>query len=80
MKTEVIESVYALYNSMKQEALVKQCVPDKEIGIHAMNDFCPRCAPFWLQIPFCPKHQNKLKSSGYCVECKKFYSISKEVL
>lgn len=43
---------------------------------HAMRDSCWNCAPWWFHIHVCPKHDRKLASSGYCKECRKYYSIS----
>lgn len=44
-------------------------------GGHSMRDACYGCAPYWEQYPVCPIHGEKLKKSGYCRECGKYYEI-----
>lgn len=41
-----------------------------------MRDFCGNCAPYWWDIPICSLHEKKVKASGYCEDCKKFYDLS----
>ncbi len=55
----------------KQEAVIVKCCEDK--NEHAYRDNCWNCAPFWYEIPTCPTHKRKLKRSGYCKDCKKYY-------
>ena len=45
---------------------------------HSMRDYCWSCAPFWERIPLCPTHHRKLRSSGYCQDCRKFYNLEED--
>ncbi len=46
---------------------------------HDMRDGCTTCAPWWEDVPLCPLHRTKLRQSGYCVKCRKFYDLRREV-
>lgn len=49
---------------------------------HSMRDFCSSCAPYWAEFPICPTNhvlQTKLKESGYCKKCKKFYDVRRGI-
>ena len=66
---------------MKTLAIIKDCpgvLSDGRAG-HAMRDHCWNCAPFWETIPTCPKDGSKLRTTGYCRTCRKFYAIRAEV-
>ena len=43
---------------------------------HAMRDYCWTCAPFWGLFPVCPTDHTKLAQSGYCRQCRKFYTLT----
>lgn len=42
---------------------------------HNNLDNCWSCAPYWWIIPVCPTHNWKLKESGWCKKCKKYYKM-----
>lgn len=41
------------------------------------TDNCWRCAPWWGKVYVCPNDGAKLKKSGYCGFCKKYYEVEK---
>ena len=45
---------------------------------HTMLDYCWDCAPYWWNIPICPTHRTKLKESGFCKHCRKYYNKDKQ--
>jgi hypothetical protein len=36
-------------------------------------DHCFVCIPYWGTYPICPEHGEKLRESGYCRTCRKYY-------
>lgn len=42
-----------------------------------MRDGCMVCAPWWWEVPYCPKCGWKLKVSGWCKECRKFRDVTR---
>lgn len=61
---------------MKPFATMVPCpgVINEGVYGHYMRDGCSSCAPYWEQYPTCPTHQLKLKPTGWCSACKKFYA------
>lgn len=57
---------------MKPESKRIECV--HEGGPYL--DHCWTCAPWWGRYYVCPTHSIKLKESGYCRMCKKYYIIN----
>lgn len=60
---------------MKREAIVIDCASGEELQ-HAMLDYCTTCAPFWRFFPICPVDRSKLRETGYCKKCRKFYKVT----
>ncbi len=62
----------------RRPAVMVSC-PGLQDGVyaHSMRDYCWSCAPFWEHIPTCTDGHGKLKTSGYCRTCRKFYIITK---
>lgn len=68
----------------KQNAVYVKCGNGNEAD-HMNYDNCWFCAPYWIDIATCPiMHKRfganelvrmKLKSSGYCKDCKKYYNL-----
>jgi hypothetical protein len=66
-----------------EQAIIKQCPGHIADPLeHSMRDFCGTCGEYWIDIPYCPKCESRLKSTetqlgvkAYCQECKKHYLI-----
>jgi hypothetical protein len=62
--------------SIKQPAKIVKC--SDTCDDHFYRDRCLTCAPWWDTYYRCPAHNTKLKESGYCSDCKKYYQIDEE--
>lgn len=52
------------------------CEANSNAYEHSMGYYCWTCAPYWRFVPVCPTHKRKLKASGFCKDCRKFYDTS----
>lgn len=59
--------------SGKKEAVWVKCRGEAHKNPYIDN--CWSCMPFWETYPTCPVDGKTLKASGYCKQCKKFYSV-----
>ena len=59
---------------MKPKAEIVKCNGEAHNpAVAGCIDNCMICMPFWEWYPICPTHRIKLKHSGYCKKCKRYY-------
>ena len=60
----------------KPMAIIRKCTDHMPKREHNMLDHCWDCAPFWDSYPVCPTHRRKLHLSGWCRDCRRYYSYT----
>lgn len=65
--------------SKKSPAEIVECSGGAHSGDYD-QDHCMICMPYWGNYPVCPEDGTKLPHSGFCKECRKYYSIDRKAL